>query len=109
MQLIAGKMNTTYGSEIVLLTDGEDSGMAACLDMVKQSGAKIHTIALGPSAAKELEEFSKLTGKYSKCTLSLACILKHENVKAWQFIGLENKKFKTNLILQKFGFHNRLF
>ncbi|KFQ13895.1 Epithelial chloride channel protein, partial [Leptosomus discolor] len=56
------KMNTTYGSEIVLLTDGEDSGKAACLDLVKHSGAKIHTIALGPSADKELESFSKLTG-----------------------------------------------
>uniref|UniRef100_A0A8C0EUW6 Chloride channel accessory 1 n=1 Tax=Bubo bubo TaxID=30461 RepID=A0A8C0EUW6_BUBBB len=66
LKLIADKMNTTYGSEIVLLTDGEDSGVAACLDLVKQSGAKIHTIALGPLAAKELEEFSKPTGKYSK-------------------------------------------
>ncbi|CAN0281741.1 unnamed protein product [Bubo scandiacus] len=62
LKLIADKMNTTYGSEIVLLTDGEDSGVAACLDLVKQSGAKIHTIALGPLAAKELEEFSKPTG-----------------------------------------------
>ncbi|NWX42561.1 CLCA1 regulator, partial [Steatornis caripensis] len=61
-KLIADKMNTTYGSEIVLLTDGEDPGIAACLDFVKQSGAKIHTIALGPWAAKELEEFSILTG-----------------------------------------------
>ncbi|XP_074762616.1 calcium-activated chloride channel regulator 1-like isoform X2 [Athene noctua] len=60
--LIADKMDTTNGSEIVLLTDGEDPGIAACLDLVKQSGAKIHTIALGPLAAKELEEFSKLTG-----------------------------------------------
>ncbi|KFQ84451.1 Epithelial chloride channel protein, partial [Phoenicopterus ruber ruber] len=62
LQLITDKMNTSYGSEIVLLTDGEDSGIAACLDLVKQSRAKIHTIALGPLAAKELEEFSKLTG-----------------------------------------------
>ncbi|KAM6199619.1 calcium-activated chloride channel regulator 1-like [Sarcoramphus papa] len=62
LKLIADKMNTTYGSEIVLLTDGEDPRIAACLDLVKQSAAKIHTIALGPLAAKELEEFSKLTG-----------------------------------------------
>ncbi|PKU48328.1 endophilin-b1 isoform x4 [Limosa lapponica baueri] len=62
LKLIADKMTTTYGSEILLLTDGEDTRMAACLDLVKQSGAKIHTIALGPEAAKELEEFSKLTG-----------------------------------------------
>ncbi|KFV89919.1 Epithelial chloride channel protein, partial [Eurypyga helias] len=62
LKLIADKMNTTYGSEIVLLTDGEDSHIATCLDIVEQSGSKIHTIALGPSAAKELEEFSELTG-----------------------------------------------
>ncbi|NXE75078.1 CLCA1 regulator, partial [Cochlearius cochlearius] len=62
LKLIADKMNTTYGSEILLLTDGEDSGLSACFDLVKQSGAKIHTISLGPEAAKELEEISKLSG-----------------------------------------------
>ncbi|KAM6396387.1 calcium-activated chloride channel regulator 4 [Pluvialis apricaria] len=62
LKLIEDKMATTYGSEIVLLTDGEDQGIAACFHLVKQSGAKIHTIALGPEAAKELEEFSKVTG-----------------------------------------------
>lgn len=71
MQNIKNKVQVTYGSEIVLLTDGEDSGMAACLNEVKQSGAIIHTIALGSSAAKELEEFSKITGKFSKYTVSL--------------------------------------
>ncbi|XP_054689833.1 calcium-activated chloride channel regulator 1-like isoform X2 [Grus americana] len=60
--LIADKMNTTYGSEIVLLTDGEDSHISACFDVVKESGAKIHTIALGPEADKDLEELSELTG-----------------------------------------------
>ncbi|NXL85394.1 CLCA1 regulator, partial [Alectura lathami] len=62
LQIISDAIQTTYGSEIVLLTDGEDSGMAACLEKVKQSGAIIHTIALGPSAAKELEKFSEITG-----------------------------------------------
>ncbi|NWR75797.1 CLCA1 regulator, partial [Centropus unirufus] len=62
LKSIVDKMNTTYGSEIVLLTDGEDPGITTCLGLVKQSGVKIHTIALGPFAAKELEEFSKLTG-----------------------------------------------
>ncbi|XP_065265415.1 calcium-activated chloride channel regulator 1-like [Emys orbicularis] len=50
------------GSEIVLLTDGEDSGMSSCLTEVKNSGSIIHTIALGPSAAPELEQFSDMTG-----------------------------------------------
>ncbi|XP_013033300.3 calcium-activated chloride channel regulator 1-like [Anser cygnoides] len=62
LQIIKDQISVTYGSEIVLLTDGEDSGMAACLNEVKQSGAIIHTIALGKAAAKELEEFSTITG-----------------------------------------------
>ncbi|NXV81497.1 CLCA1 regulator, partial [Atlantisia rogersi] len=62
LQLIEDKMTTTYGSEIVLLTDGLDSNKSACLPSIKESGAKIHTIALGPSADRELEEFSKQTG-----------------------------------------------
>ncbi|KAM8789729.1 calcium-activated chloride channel regulator 1 isoform 1-T1 [Rhynchonycteris naso] len=56
------KRYPTDGSEIVLLTDGEDSSISTCFKEVKQSGAIIHTIALGPSAAKELEELSKMTG-----------------------------------------------
>ncbi|KFO72762.1 Epithelial chloride channel protein, partial [Cuculus canorus] len=62
LKVIENKMTTTYGSEILLLTDGDDPGIAACFDLVKQSGTIIHTIALGAFAAKELEEFSKLTG-----------------------------------------------
>jgi calcium-activated chloride channel protein 1 len=56
------KKYTTDGSEIVLLTDGEDNTISGCTNEVKQSGAIIHTVALGPSAAKELEELSKMTG-----------------------------------------------
>ncbi|XP_062469078.1 calcium-activated chloride channel regulator 4 [Pezoporus occidentalis] len=67
LKVIANKMNTTYGSEIVLLTDGEDPGIAACFNLVKQSGAKIHTIALGPQADKKLEELSELTGGLKLC------------------------------------------
>ncbi|XP_049628509.1 calcium-activated chloride channel regulator 1 [Suncus etruscus] len=52
----------TDGSEIVLLTDGEDNTISGCFNEVKSSGAIIHTVALGPSAAKELEELSKMTG-----------------------------------------------
>ncbi|XP_065597277.1 calcium-activated chloride channel regulator 1-like [Cyrtonyx montezumae] len=62
LQIITEKIGTTYGSEIVLLTDGEDSGMSVCRERVRESGAIIHTIALGPSAASELEEFSNMTG-----------------------------------------------
>ncbi|XP_049731939.1 calcium-activated chloride channel regulator 1 [Elephas maximus indicus] len=56
------KKYPTDGSEIVLLTDGEDNTISGCFNEVKQSGAIIHTVALGPSAAKELEELSKMTG-----------------------------------------------
>ncbi|XP_055978829.1 calcium-activated chloride channel regulator 1 [Sorex fumeus] len=52
----------TDGAEIVLLTDGEDNTISGCFSEVKNSGAIIHTIALGPSAAKELEDLSKMTG-----------------------------------------------
>ncbi|XP_007530029.1 calcium-activated chloride channel regulator 1 [Erinaceus europaeus] len=56
------KRYPTDGSEIILLTDGEDNTISACFKEVKQSGAIVHTVALGPSAAKELEELSKMTG-----------------------------------------------
>ncbi|KFV58284.1 Epithelial chloride channel protein, partial [Gavia stellata] len=102
LKIIADKMNTTHGSEIVLLTDGEDSGIAACLDLVKQSGAKIHTIALGPSAAKELEEFSKLTGGLklyavdganpSKLTETFSAITSGSGDISEQSIQLESKE-----------------
>ncbi|KAM5256996.1 calcium-activated chloride channel regulator 1 [Ctenodactylus gundi] len=52
----------TDGSEIVLLSDGEDNTISQCFNEVKQSGAIIHTVALGPSAAEELEQLSKMTG-----------------------------------------------
>nr|XP_005298365.1 calcium-activated chloride channel regulator 1-like [Chrysemys picta bellii] len=61
-EVIKQKYSNLDGSEIVLLTDGEDSGMSNCLTEVKNSGSIIHTIALGPSAAPELEQFSDMTG-----------------------------------------------
>ncbi|XP_072505058.1 calcium-activated chloride channel regulator 1-like [Notamacropus eugenii] len=56
------KKFSTDGSEIILLTDGEDGSISTCFDQVKQSGAIIHTVALGPSAAKDLEKLSEITG-----------------------------------------------
>ncbi|XP_003784228.1 calcium-activated chloride channel regulator 1-like [Otolemur garnettii] len=61
-QVITQSNQSTSGSEIILLTDGEDDTISSCFEEVKQSGAIIHTIALGPSAAKELETLSKMTG-----------------------------------------------
>nr|XP_019607312.1 PREDICTED: LOW QUALITY PROTEIN: epithelial chloride channel protein-like [Rhinolophus sinicus] len=61
-QVITLSDQSISGSEIVLLTDGEDDKISSCFDEVKQSGAIIHTIALGPSAARELETLSNMTG-----------------------------------------------
>ncbi|XP_074122425.1 calcium-activated chloride channel regulator 1-like [Sminthopsis crassicaudata] len=56
------KKFSTDGSEIVLLTDGEDNTISTCFDEVRQSGAIIHTVALGPSADKALEKLAEMTG-----------------------------------------------
>ncbi|XP_066480671.1 calcium-activated chloride channel regulator 1-like [Tiliqua scincoides] len=61
-QVFLTKYNSTEGCEIVLLTDGEDSSIGSCFAEVERSGSKIHTIALGPSAAKELETLADMTG-----------------------------------------------
>lgn len=53
---------STYGTEIVLLTDGEDPGISSCTEEVRNSGAIIHTIALGKSADPGLEGLADITG-----------------------------------------------
>ncbi|MEE6494589.1 hypothetical protein FKM82_001800 [Ascaphus truei] len=54
---------TSDGTEIVLLTDGEDNyNTALCYPDVIASGAIVHVIALGLNAAKELEQFADITG-----------------------------------------------
>ncbi|XP_054996343.1 calcium-activated chloride channel regulator 4 [Sorex araneus] len=50
------------GSEIVLLTDGENNTPIDCVDEMVQSGAVLHLIALGPKADKPVIEMSTLTG-----------------------------------------------
>ncbi|XP_029562097.1 LOW QUALITY PROTEIN: calcium-activated chloride channel regulator 4A-like [Salmo trutta] len=51
----------TMGDEIILLTDGESE--LDCVSEVKESGAIVNTIALGPSANKELKRMSEISGK----------------------------------------------
>ena len=63
LQVVRKLYSHTDGSEIVLLTDGEDNTAGACVNEVKQSGAIIHFIALGPSADKAVIEMSTATGK----------------------------------------------
>ncbi|XP_042318344.1 calcium-activated chloride channel regulator 1-like [Sceloporus undulatus] len=61
-QVFLQKYVSTEGCEIVLLTDGEDGTVSSCFSEVQSSGSIIHTIALGPSAAKELEMLADMTG-----------------------------------------------
>uniref|UniRef100_F7D697 Calcium-activated chloride channel regulator 1 n=1 Tax=Monodelphis domestica TaxID=13616 RepID=F7D697_MONDO len=60
--MVVKKKFLTDGSEMVLLTDGEDNTTNTCFEEVKQSGAIIHTIVLGPSTEKGLEKLSEMTG-----------------------------------------------
>ncbi|XP_028643986.1 calcium-activated chloride channel regulator 4A [Grammomys surdaster] len=52
----------TDGTEILLLSDGEDSTAKNCIDKVKDSGAVVHFIALGPSADLAVTNMPILTG-----------------------------------------------
>ncbi|XP_072918705.1 calcium-activated chloride channel regulator 1-like isoform X3 [Hemitrygon akajei] len=61
-QVLRGDDEDTNGDEIILLTDGEDNSINSCFTEVEQSRAMIHTIALGPSAAKDLDQLSAKTG-----------------------------------------------
>ncbi|MGH0154869.1 UNVERIFIED_CONTAM: hypothetical protein FKN15_028422 [Acipenser sinensis] len=58
------KDGSSKGGEIILLTDGEDSSVGSCFDEVKNKGTKIHGIALGPNAEKDLEKFPQMTGGF---------------------------------------------
>lgn len=69
IQVFRQQYSSTEGCEIVLLTDGEDSTISYCFSEVEKSGSVIHTIALGPDAATELEMLPNMTGKYTNRTL----------------------------------------
>lgn len=63
-QVIRKKEGHLYGSEIILVTGGQDNSTGRCFSEVINGGSVIHTVTVGPSAAKEIEDFSKETGKY---------------------------------------------
>ncbi|KAM6219950.1 calcium-activated chloride channel regulator 2 [Rhynchocyon petersi] len=50
------------GSVIILVTTGDDERIDNCLPTVLSSGSTIHSIALGSSVARNLEELSHVTG-----------------------------------------------
>ncbi|KAM3915159.1 calcium-activated chloride channel regulator 1-like [Leptodactylus fuscus] len=57
------KDKSTYGTEIILLSDGEDGNFpTACYNDIINSGAIIHVIALGADAAAALEKIATETG-----------------------------------------------
>uniref|UniRef100_A0A8C3X996 Calcium-activated chloride channel regulator 2 n=1 Tax=Catagonus wagneri TaxID=51154 RepID=A0A8C3X996_9CETA len=51
-----------FGSVMILVASGDDEHIANCLLTVLGSGSTVHTIALGSSAVKNLEELARLTG-----------------------------------------------
>ncbi|KAM8930571.1 calcium-activated chloride channel regulator 1-like [Pelodytes ibericus] len=66
IQVNGGINNSSYGSEIVLLSDGEDNfDTSVCFPDIIASGATLHFIALGPSAASSLQTIIAQTGGLS--------------------------------------------
>ncbi|POI30098.1 hypothetical protein CIB84_006153 [Bambusicola thoracicus] len=63
-EVIRKKEGHLYGSEIILVTGGQDNSTGRCFSEVINGGSVIHTITVGPSAAKEIEHFSKETGGF---------------------------------------------
>ncbi|XP_004699336.1 calcium-activated chloride channel regulator 2 [Echinops telfairi] len=60
---VVEKLNgKAYGSVMILVTSGDDEHIDNCLLTVLSSGSTVHSIALGPSVAENLEELSHLTG-----------------------------------------------
>ncbi|KAJ6656263.1 hypothetical protein lerEdw1_003919 [Lerista edwardsae] len=62
LEVIKKHGGNASSSEIILLTSGEDSTLSKCFSDVIKSDSIIHTIALGPSPPKELEELGRMTG-----------------------------------------------
>ncbi|XP_040533254.1 calcium-activated chloride channel regulator 2 [Gallus gallus] len=63
-EVIRKKEGHLYGSEIILVTGGQDNSTGRCFSEVINGGSVIHTVTVGPSAAKEIEHFSKETGGF---------------------------------------------
>ncbi|XP_017651902.1 calcium-activated chloride channel regulator 2 isoform X3 [Nannospalax galili] len=60
---VVEKLNgRAHGSVMILVTSGADEHLSNCLLTVLSSGSTVHSIALGSSAAGNLEELSRLTG-----------------------------------------------
>ncbi|XP_039329608.1 calcium-activated chloride channel regulator 4-like [Saimiri boliviensis] len=62
VQVIGDLYSQFDGSEIVLLTNGEDNTANSCTDEVKQSGSIVHFITLGKDADEAVIAMSNVTG-----------------------------------------------
>ncbi|XP_048016193.1 calcium-activated chloride channel regulator 1-like [Megalobrama amblycephala] len=63
LQVLKNDNGNVIGDEIIFLTDGEASdNINSCVPAAIESGAIIHTIALGDKAAKALREMADKTG-----------------------------------------------
>ena len=63
MQVFKNGGYPTDGTDIVLMSDGEDSTAKECVDEVKESGSVVHFIALGPDFEEAVRNMSILTGE----------------------------------------------
>ncbi|KAL2089532.1 hypothetical protein ACEWY4_014220 [Coilia grayii] len=105
-EVLKGDDGSTEGDELVLLTDGEASdNLNDCRDRVMSSGARVHTIALGPSADKKLQDFANFTdGIFHKSADSIdsnaltdafASLAPSDGILAQQTIQLESAGKRT--------------
>ncbi len=63
-QVLQKDNGDAIGDEIIFLTDGEATDdIKGCSQAAIDSGAIIHTLALGPNADGELMEMANKTGK----------------------------------------------
>ncbi|XP_061489542.1 calcium-activated chloride channel regulator 2-like isoform X2 [Rhineura floridana] len=65
LEIIKNHDGNVSSSEIILLTSGEDNSLSKCFSDVINIGLIIHTISLGQSVSKELEQLGRMTGGLS--------------------------------------------
>uniref|UniRef100_A0A8C5R811 VWFA domain-containing protein n=1 Tax=Leptobrachium leishanense TaxID=445787 RepID=A0A8C5R811_9ANUR len=91
---------SALGSEIVLLSDGEDNGgdvaVRSCFPAIRSSGVKVHFIALGPLAALSLGEIIIETG--GKHLLSSDKVDGNGLIDAFSSISAENGDISQTII-----------
>uniref|UniRef100_A0A8D0DVM1 Chloride channel accessory 2 n=1 Tax=Salvator merianae TaxID=96440 RepID=A0A8D0DVM1_SALMN len=62
LEVIKNHDGRTSGSEIILLSSGDDNTLSTCFSDVANAGIIIHTIAVGQSTSEKLEQLGRVTG-----------------------------------------------